>query len=979
MNQTHRAALPEGTRVEEFEFHRVLGHGGFGITYLGWDLHLDMAVAIKEFLPTDLVVREGGLSVLPRTESDRDDYEWGLDRFLDEARILARFKHHNIIQVHRFFRAHGTAYIVMEYAEGETLGEHLDGKGTLLQPDIEGIVFPLLEGLGLVHGASFLHRDIKPANIIIRDDGSPVLIDFGAARQAIGIKSRSVTSIVTPGYAPIEQYSTKGNQGPWTDIYALGGVAYKCLTGHAPVDAAERVQDDRLIGWTNEIRDVEPQFLQAVDWALAFKQSDRPQSIMEWRAALEGRTIPVGQRTARDDADQTEYEAAGRPEQEPAEPKPRRPRKSGGSATKWIISGLVGTFAAVLIGVYFWMQPGPGDLLNEANFYLEAMGYNPGAATERRTPQLERAVKEFERDNGLFENGKVDAGLIASLKARFAELDEEAWRVAVATGTEPAYNQYKREFPNGAHAGEVGTATDDAAWRAAMAAGSTGAIENYQRNYPNGRHIAEVSGALDDVSWAAAQAAGTEAALEEYAGRFPNGKHISKVAAARDEMAWRRADSGGTRQAYEAYKAAFPGGRFVAEADRRISEMVQAALIRSIQTELRRVGHLRSIPDGVLGPTTVAAIKSFQGEQGLTADGRVTQALLERLRGTTLKNVWVVAKDGSGDATTIGEALRVIPDGGRIRIKAGVYEEALRFSRTVHLEGLGGRGDVVIESRGESTIIISGGSGSLTNLTIRYVGSASGRNAIQVDGGNWLIEGTDMTNTISTVIFLKGGSPRFNRNRIHDSPWNGFNIKGGSPVIENNEIFGLDNPAIWIGGTARATVRNNTLYAIPANGIYVGDEARATIAGNDITGTEKPGIWVGGTSVSTVTGNRVHHLPSNGIYIGEKAKGTFENNDIYFTEKPAIWVGGDAEPMVVGNRIHDAPGNGINIQGNARGEFRNNDIRNAGNKAEDYPAVFIGKDANVIFSGNKVHGNGNNQIYMEEGGRSLLQNNDVRS
>jgi parallel beta-helix repeat protein len=970
MAQTHRAALPEGTRVEEFEFHRVLGHGGFGITYLGWDMHLDMAVAIKEFLPSDLVVRENGISVLPRSESDREDYEWGLDRFLDEARILARFKHHNIIQVHRFFRAHGTAYIVMEYAEGDTLGEYLDRKGSLSQSEIEGILFPMLEGLGMVHGASFLHRDIKPGNIIIRDDSSPVLIDFGAARQAIGIKSRSVTSIVTPGYAPIEQYSTKGNQGPWTDIYALGGVAYKCITGEAPVDAAERVHEDRMIGWTDDLKGIDPQFLQALEWALAFKQIDRPQSIMEWRAALEGRSTAGGQKTRDEKAVRTQYE--------PADPEPRRPKKSRGSATGWIIGGLLATFAAVMVGVYFWMQFSPGERLTEASFYLEAMGYSPGIETERLTPQLQRAVKEFERDNGMFESGKVDAPLIARLKAKFAQLDEAAWGVATAAGTESAFNGYRREFPNGAHIGEIETALDHAAWRAVEAAGTTQAIENYQRDYPNGQHISEVPGALDDAAWAAAQAAGSEAALDEYARRFPNGKQISKVAAAKDEMAWKRAESSGTRQAYETYKAAYPSGRYVAEADRRMIEMAQAALVRAIQTELRRIGHLRSRPDGVLGPTTVVAIRAFQGEQGLTADGRVTQGLLERLRGTTVKNVWIVAKDGSGDVTSIGEALRIIPTGGRIRIKAGVYQETLRIDRTVHFEGVGDRRDVVIESRGEDTIIISGGSGSLTNLTIRYVGSASGRNAIEVKGGNWLVESNDLSNTISTIVFVSGGSPRFRRNRVHDSPWNGFNVKNGSPVIESNEVFGLDNPAIWIGGTSNATVRNNTLYAIKANGILVGDEAQATITDNDISGTEKPGIWVGGTAAPTVTGNRVHHLPSNGIYVGESAKGTFENNDVYFTEKPGVWVGADAAPIFIGNRVHDIPGNAINIQGNARGEFRNNDIRNAGNKADNFPAVYIGKDADVLFSGNKVYGNGNNQIYLEEGSRSRLQNNDVR-
>ena len=134
------------------------------------------------------------------------------------------------------FEAHGTAYIVMEYAEGETLSAHLERKGSLSEAELKAILYPLLDGLAVVHGADFLHRDIKPGNIVLRDvDGSPVLLDFGAARQAIGAKSRSVTSIVTPGYAPIEQYSTRGRQGPWTDIYALGGVCYRALTGDLSV------------------------------------------------------------------------------------------------------------------------------------------------------------------------------------------------------------------------------------------------------------------------------------------------------------------------------------------------------------------------------------------------------------------------------------------------------------------------------------------------------------------------------------------------------------------------------------------------------------------------------------------------------------------------------------------------------------------------------------------------------------------------
>ena len=170
--------------------------------------------------------------------------------------------------MYRFFEAHGTAYIVMEYAEGETLAAFLERKGKLKESELKAILSPLLDGLEVVHGADFLHRDIKPGNIIIRgEDSSPVLLDFGSARQAMGSKSRSVTSIITPGYAPIEQYSSRGDQGPWTDTYALGGVCYRALTGEVPEDATDRMRDDPLIPVSERCAgQVSSEFLSAIDW-----------------------------------------------------------------------------------------------------------------------------------------------------------------------------------------------------------------------------------------------------------------------------------------------------------------------------------------------------------------------------------------------------------------------------------------------------------------------------------------------------------------------------------------------------------------------------------------------------------------------------------------------------------------------------------------------------------------------------------------
>ena len=280
-------ALPNGYRLQEYELVRVLGFGGFGMTYLGFDHNLDKPVAIKEYLPSDIAIRTSDNSVVPQASEFQGDFAWGLDRFLDEARTLARFDHRHIVKVHRFFEEHNTAYIVMEYAEGETLSAYLKRKGVLTESELKAILHPILDGLAAVHRADFLHRDIKPGNIVIRaEDRSPVLIDFGAARQAVGAKSRSVTSIVTPGYAPIEQYSTRGNQqGPWTDIYALGYVCYHALTGDVPIPATDRTHSDPLIPVSDRCKGrASHQFLAAIDHALQVDETARPQSVSEWRA-----------------------------------------------------------------------------------------------------------------------------------------------------------------------------------------------------------------------------------------------------------------------------------------------------------------------------------------------------------------------------------------------------------------------------------------------------------------------------------------------------------------------------------------------------------------------------------------------------------------------------------------------------------------------------------------------------------------------
>ncbi len=289
-------ALRAGTRLEEYQIHDVLGQGGFGITYLADDTNLVKRVALKEYLPRDFATRLTGSTVVPNSRADAADYQWGLERFLDEARTLARFDHPHLNKVHRFFEANGTAYLVLEYIDGQTLSHLLTKYPTLPNTHLQRIIREVLSGLTEVHQAGYVHRDIKPSNIMLRSDGSAVLLDFGAARQAVGQRSKSITSILTPGYAPVEQYDTKAEDvGPWSDLYALGMVAYRCISGLRDADLPDAVTRSRTRrkGGPDLAPAVEvgqgtydDRFLQAIDWAIQVNEEDRPQTLTAWREAF---------------------------------------------------------------------------------------------------------------------------------------------------------------------------------------------------------------------------------------------------------------------------------------------------------------------------------------------------------------------------------------------------------------------------------------------------------------------------------------------------------------------------------------------------------------------------------------------------------------------------------------------------------------------------------------------------------------------
>src|SRR6185503_20894627 len=269
-----------------------LGIGGFGLTYLATDQNLNLQVALKEYLPGEIALRAPDNSIAPTSPATSETFNWGKRRFLDESRTLASFRHPNIVRVMRFFEANGSAYMVMEFVAGAALPDWVKTRRPMPHAEIMALVRPLLDGLEVVHKAGYTHRDIKPGNIYMREDSSPVLLDFGSARM----QASELTAVVSPGYAPFEQYHTQGNQGPWSDLYALSGVLYWIVTGNRPHEAAARVRKDTMppalqIG---ERKLYPAEFLAALDWALAPHEEQRPQTVKEWREALLGASTQTG-------------------------------------------------------------------------------------------------------------------------------------------------------------------------------------------------------------------------------------------------------------------------------------------------------------------------------------------------------------------------------------------------------------------------------------------------------------------------------------------------------------------------------------------------------------------------------------------------------------------------------------------------------------------------------------------------------------
>ena len=598
-----RFALPVDTVLDGgYRIERVVGSGGFGITYAAEDIKLGTTVALKEYYPFDFGDRDRTMIVRPKSDRHKKTFEWGRANFLQEARTLARFEHPSIVRVTRVFEANSTAYMVMRFEQGYSFEDWLKGLGRPpAQEELDRIATALLDALQMMHAENFLHRDIAPDNIIVRADGSPVLLDFGAARRAVAEMSRSLTGIVKAGYSPHEQYSSDGRlQGPWSDIYALGGTLYRAVTGRTPEEATLRVDVDHMPPATQAATGTyRPGFLSAIDACLKVKHAERPQSVAQLRPMLLGLTPQP-----RDEAEHSPQTPKA-----PSKPNTRRIGPDRPLSSRWltIAAALAVVLGGALGGYEYtrWQPALPG--MNDAEATQLA-----ALIEVRRKEAADAAQRQVELETELRRKEAAEARRQAELEAerqrkeaadaarRQAEIDAERERKAAAeVAQRQAELQAERQRKEAA----------DAARRQAEVES-----ERQQREAVEAaRKQAEIE--AEQQRKEAADAARRQAELEE---RQRRKEEMEGIAAAEEANRKAVAEAEAKRRDEERRKIASreeakPNGdeaRRKAETDARTA-VDREALTRSLQTALNRVGCYPGEIDGQWGPKGRAGLVQF--------------------------------------------------------------------------------------------------------------------------------------------------------------------------------------------------------------------------------------------------------------------------------------------------------------------------------------------------------------------------------
>ena len=549
-------SLAPGAVVDDLIVQQVLGQGAFGITYLVIDKILQRKLALKEYLPRQFVSRERTGEITTISSNYQCAFNDGLNKFLYEGRILAALNHINVVKIERIIQTNNTAYLLMPFYEGEELATLLKRGGAFQENEINHLVQPLLDALEYIHSKDLVHRDIKPSNIYLTTKGSPLLIDFGAARVTTN-EADSYTAMGSDGYAALEQVSSSGRIGPWTDIYGLAATLYRLITGSIPTSASDRTDEFMhsghdphkalsnldLLGYSSGL-------LNAIDAGLSLKIQDRPRSVDEWRSYFRNERTA----TASDVPKMVDRQF----EDEEEFPKDKRP---------W---GLYITVVGVLI-----------TLLGTA-FYTILSEPEKKAAAEA---EIAMAEAEIVREDTI-------------------ERDNNAWTRAFSADTPEAYRAYLLEFPDGKSAELAWNQLSEfekVAWADLQNNESIEGYEKYLGLYPDSPNIAIAKGRRDALkvaedilraqeekrirddltAWNSARNVGTRSAVEGYLAAYQQGDHAADARSLlqqiekseNDTRAYRLAQRAGTKTAFQNYLTSFPSGNHATEAMQALDDL----------------------------------------------------------------------------------------------------------------------------------------------------------------------------------------------------------------------------------------------------------------------------------------------------------------------------------------------------------------------------------------------------------------------
>ena len=560
--------LKSGSKLnDQYLIGRVLGHGGFGITYLALDTRLKIKLAVKEFLPREYAARDStDATVSVHSGTAKDEFAHGLEKFLEEAQNVARFQGHpGIVGVLNFFEANGTGYMVMPYVEGTTLKEYLQS-----QPEQKisyekaiGIFMPVLDALREVHQAGMLHRDISPDNIYITTTGQVKLLDFGAARFAMGEHSKSLSIVLKPGYSPREQYSAKGKQGAWTDIYAVAASLYRSITGVVPDDALDRLEDDELRA-PGELVSIPPEVEQAILTAMSVNARNRFQTIEAFQAALF-----ENQQINSEPAPSIHVSL-----QQPSS-LPQQPSDTSSSVQQ---------------------QATDDTIIDTVRRRLIRLGYKI-KATGPLDERTIAAIQQFEQENSLPVVGKVDEVLAEEVAERYFELERTEWETFLSDFKyvldEPEKAKslivaYLDRWPDTRHQEDIDNKYWDCIYNQASGQQNPELIQEYLNLFPDGiftsqiiqakkdiqQELDDLLDAAEDSLWASSLESLDSNLVNEYKREYPQGKYINEVDSRKEEIVWKKAAKTHHMDSYKGYLKQYPNGEYELFAKRALEELL---------------------------------------------------------------------------------------------------------------------------------------------------------------------------------------------------------------------------------------------------------------------------------------------------------------------------------------------------------------------------------------------------------------------